>query len=158
MKRPLASNFDAVNVMPYTAVGDIFFHWFRDKLWRNKLVKFEPTNLNHEITVLRDDICMDACRICQIALDIIKFSHENKNTPTEVLRIQNLSSGRPTQTAIPPFKSRIVAFSLDVDKMRDIYISGGFIDDYRKPMTKVQKLNTHIEEYNQIPSLIHARC
>ena len=41
--------------------------------------------------------------------------------------------------------------------MRDIFISGGFTNDFRAPITRVQKLNTHTEEYDEMPALIKAR-
>ena len=107
MKRPLASNVDAVAKIPYTTEGDIYFHWYFDDLWRNKLVKYQPSSRNHEIILLPQDISMMYCAICQISQDIFKFSWEDKNIPTQVFKIQNLSSGMPNQKAMQPFDSYI---------------------------------------------------
>ena len=69
MERSLAKNYDAV--FPYTAEGEIFFHYSFNDLWKYKLVKYDPRSGNHEIIELKNS--MLDCKICQIDRDIFKF-------------------------------------------------------------------------------------
>ena len=100
INRPIARSHDTVNMMPFSADGEIFLHYgsYLAELWHHKMIAYNPSDQTWREIGLPDNISMRNSWICQISFDIFQYSSLDLENPTKVYRIQDLNLGAPRRT------------------------------------------------------------
>ena len=123
INRPMARSHDTVNMMPFSADGEIFLHCGFSVLWAHKVIAYNPSDRTWREIGLPDNISMKYSQICQISFDIFQYSSLERRT--KVYRIQDLNLGAPRRTEVATLDRSMLYFSLAVHLRRHIYMTGG---------------------------------
>ena len=113
MSIPLRGSYSVTN--SYAQDNERYFHYPLTDKWSKRIVKYNPFDGTSTIMELPDVISMKDSDICQISDDVFHFSSLIEGNPVQVTRIQNLSSGYPTFTSLPPLDRHVQFFSLAID-------------------------------------------
>ena len=91
---------------------------------------------------------------CQISRDLFQYSW--LDGPTKIYKTEGLSSGEPSRTELATLDRCVEYFSLAVNLISYIYLSGGINTDNVRS-NRVQRLDTLTGSLLEMPALIQAR-